>query len=125
MAAARVWRMRIKKAAQEAGTYRPYFDQVIATLADILERKDGAVELFQKSGGKVVVAHTNKAGATNLEKNPCLKVIEDCEAQALAYWRDLGLTPAGLKRINEESLKNGGGVAEKVSFSSLLESLTG
>lgn len=124
MAQARVWKQRIKKATLEAGTYRPYFDQVIATLADILQRKDEAVDLFKKSGGKVVVAHTNKAGATNLEKNPCLKVIEDCEATALTYWRDLGLTPAGLKRINEESMKNGG-IAEKVSFGSLLNELTG
>ena len=23
---------------------------------------------------------------------------------ALAYWRDLGLTPAGLKKINEEAM---------------------
>lgn len=32
------WRNRIKKACQAAGTYREYFDTVIDTLADILEK---------------------------------------------------------------------------------------
>ena len=38
----------------------------------------------------------------------------DCNAQALAYWRDLGLTPAGLKRLGEKGLinkDNSGGLA--------------
>lgn len=124
MANAKTWRMRIRAATKEAGTYRPYFEQVIAILADILERKDDAVDQYEKTGRKPVVAHTNKAGATNLEKNPCLRVIEECEAQALSYWRDLGLTPAGLKRINEEAMKQTG-PAKKMSFSSLLDELTG
>ena len=29
----------------------------------------------------------------------------DLDTQALAYWRDLGLTPAGLKKINEAAMK--------------------
>jgi hypothetical protein len=32
-------------------------------------------------------------------------VWQDLNTQALAYWRDLGLTPAGLKKLNEAALK--------------------
>ena len=37
-------------------------------------------------------------------KNPALKVVDDLNKTALAYWRDLGLTPAGLKRLGESTL---------------------
>ena len=99
------WTDKIKSACIEAGTYRPYFDDVIETLGDILSRRDEAREVFAESGGNVLVDHTNKAGATNLEQNPVLRLINDLNRDALAYWRDLGLTPAGLKRIDENSMK--------------------
>lgn len=99
------WTARITEACQAAGTYRPWFDDVIATLADILERRDIARRLFEEEGGQVLVEHTNKAGATNTEQNPILRMLNDLNRDALAYWRDLGLTPAGLKRIDEGAMK--------------------
>lgn len=99
------WRARITASCTAAGTYRPWFDDVIDTLADILERRDIARALFEESGGNVLVNHTNKAGATNIEQNPVLRLINDLNRDALAYWRDLGLTPAGLKKIDEQSMK--------------------
>lgn len=99
------WVERIKSCTVEAGTYRPFFDDVIATLGGILERRDLAQELFVKTKQKVVVKHTNKGGATNLEQNPIMRLINDLNRDALAYWRDLGLTPAGLKRIDENAMK--------------------
>jgi len=99
------WVVRIRTCCQQAGTYREYFEDVIATLADILERRDIARELFDASGGNVLVDHTNKAGATNSEQNPVLRMVNDLNRDALAYWRDLGLTPAGLKRIDEGAMK--------------------
>lgn len=98
------WKRRIKKACEQAGTYREFFDPVIDTLADILERRDDAKEKFKATGGNTVVVHTNKGGATNVVKNPALVVIDDLNKTALQYWRDLGLTPAGLKRIDEEAM---------------------
>jgi hypothetical protein len=32
-------------------------------------------------------------------------VWQDLNTQALAYWRDMGLTPAGLKKLNDAALK--------------------
>ena len=99
------WRSRIKKACKAAGTYQPFFDQMIDTLAGILEMRDNAREKFEEAGGDPVIEHTNKNGNTNLVRNPALTVIMECNTQALAFWRDLGLTPAGLKRVNDEGLK--------------------
>ena len=99
------WKARITACCELAGTYRAWFDEIIATLADILARRDQAMKVFEETGGEVLVEHTNKAGATNLEQNPCLRLINDLNRDALAYWRDLGLTPAGLKRIDEQAMK--------------------
>ena len=96
------WAENIKKACENIGTYKKEFDPVIDTLADILETRDKALEQFRKSGGNPIVSHTNKGGATNLAKNPLLVIAMDLNTQALAYWRDLGLTPAGLKKLNGE-----------------------
>ena len=97
------WKKRITRDVKAAGTYQKYFGSVIDTLARILERRDDAEELFIASGCNILVKHTNKGGATNIEQNPALRLINDLNRDALAYWRDLGLTPAGYKRLNLEA----------------------
>jgi hypothetical protein len=99
------WKNRIIESCRAAGTYREFFLPVIDTLAGILEKRDEAQEMFKASGGNILVKHTNKGGATNIEQNPALRLINDLNRDALAYWRDLGLTPAGLKKIDEEAMK--------------------
>lgn len=101
----KTWKAKIKSACEAAGTYRPFFDYVIDTLAEILERRDLALETFEKTGGSIIVKHTNKNGSTNLEQNPALRLANDLNRDALTYWRDLGLTPAGLKKLNDSMLK--------------------
>ena len=101
----KTWKSYIKRACENAGTYWAFFDPVIDTLAGILEQRDMAQKVFDKTGGEVIVLHTNKAGATNAEQNPALRLINDLNRDALAYWRDLGLTPAGLKKINEKAMQ--------------------
>lgn len=93
------WKNRIKRACKAAGTYQPFFDNVIDTLARIMELRDNAQEKFEESGGETVVSHTNKNGSTNVVKNPALVVIMDCNAQALAYWKELGLTSRSYKMM--------------------------
>ena len=99
------WKRKIKTACQNAGTYRPFFDITINSLAELLEMRDRAMEQYVASGGNPVIVHTNKAGKANLAKNPALTVYDDLNKTALAYWRDLGLTPAGLRRISEDAMK--------------------
>ena len=95
------WKERIIAKAKEAGTYRDCFADAIDTLSSILERRDDAEAQFVKSGGRATVTHTNKGGNANTVKNPALTIIDDMNKTALMYWRDLGLTPAGLKRIKD------------------------
>lgn len=93
------WKNKIKDSCIEAGTYQPFFEQVIDTLAGILEMRDNANEKFEASGGNTIVKHTNKGGATNIVKNPALVVLMECNSQALLYWTQLGLTPKAYKSM--------------------------
>lgn len=110
----------IKQNMVEVGTYKPQFDKVINNLAKIYEDMDTAREQFEKSGGSLIVKHTNKNGSTNLVKNPYYLIIEGLQANILQYSRELGLTPMGLKKINEKEMSG----KKKVSkLDSVLESL--
>ena len=109
------WKEKIKQCSESAGTYREFFEPVMDTLAGILEKRDDAQEAFVKAGSKMVIRHTNKGGATNIEQNPLLRGVNDLNRDALAYWRDLGLTPAGYKKLNADVVeKNSGGGLEKL-----------
>ena len=97
---AKRWRKKIKQSAEESGTYRPFFDPVIKTLAEILEDRDRAREEWLVAGGSSVI-ETDKG----MTKNPRMTAYNDLNTTALAYWRDLGLTPKGLKAIDEQAMK--------------------
>lgn len=99
------WLRKIKKAVRAVGTYQASFDAPMDTLAGILERRDKAVADFEESGSVMVYPVTNTQGETVLKQNPLLKTVNELNRDALAYWRDLGLTPAGLKRINDTAVQ--------------------
>lgn len=101
------WKSKIKEAMVKVGTYNASFEGAIDTLADILERRDSAYREFLEEGGAATCEHVSDRGAVNVKKNPRLQVWQDLNTQALAYWRDLGLTPAGLKKLNEAALSGG------------------
>lgn len=119
MAKKATWKRRIKAACDEAGTYQPFFDLAIDQLAGIMENRDAAQEQYKASGSHPVIMHTNKGGNTNLVKNPALVIINECNQIALAYWRDLGLTPAGFKKLDGSAIKKDNGA----SFEDLLSNL--
>lgn len=87
---------------------------VVETLAAILEQRDKTHREFMESGGKSTIEYTNKGGSTNRTKNPLLVLWDDLNKSALAYWRDLGLTPSSYKKMTGDSPKNGviGGLEE-------------
>lgn len=111
------WKKLIVSACEEAGTYQSYYDSVIDTLATVMETRDDALKQYKAEGSEPVIEHTNQGGNTNTVKNPLLVMVMDCNAQALAYWRDLGLTPAGMKRLGEKS------VTQKDTKASLADAL--
>lgn len=99
------WKRKIVQQTKAVGTYKEAFEPVIITLAGILEQRDQVYEQYIEEGAEPLHEYTNKNGSTNLTKNPLLVLWDELNKSALTYWRDLGLTPAGLKKIDEQSMK--------------------
>lgn len=115
------YKKKIIKEMKSVGTYKSEFNKIIDNLAKIYEDMDNAREQFEKSGGKLVVKHTNKNGSTNLVKNPFYLVIEGLQNNILLYNRELGLTPAGYKKIVGDSMKED----KKKGLADILASIEG
>lgn len=102
----RTWKERIKKACKGAGTYQPYFDNAIDTLAGILETRDDVEQKYIESGAEPVVGYTNKSGNTNMIRNPLLSTYDEMNKTALMYWKELGLTPSAYKKVTGDKPKD-------------------
>lgn len=94
------WKAYITEATRNVGTYRPEFDKIIETLAAMLEKRDDINEEYTSLPEPVIHYPNGTVG-----KNPLLLLWDGLNKSALAYWRDLGLTPAGLKKLNESAIK--------------------
>lgn len=92
----------------------PSYASVVETLAGILEERDRVYDTYRKSGEGAVREYTNKAGATNLTKNPLLVLWDELNKTALAYWRELGLTPSSYRKMTGDGPRKEkpGGLAE-------------
>lgn len=99
------WKNKIRTQVNASGTYRPQFSSVVDALAKVLEQRDRAYTQFLEEGGAFLVTKTSDRGAVNEVKNPLFVAWMDLNAQALSYWRELGLTPSGLKKIDEDAMK--------------------
>lgn len=107
---------------QAIGTYREEFIPTIERLAALYCQRDLLEKQFAASGGNPVIMHTNKAGASNPTKNPFLTARDEVYNQLLSHERELGLTPAALKKMNESALRP----AQVSGFAAALEqALTG
>lgn len=99
------WIAEIQAACQELGVYKDAFAPTVEMLADVLIQREKTWNEFQESGGTTMIPYTNKNGSTNLVKNPLLIMWNELTKTALSYRRELGLTPAGLKKLDEKALK--------------------
>lgn len=95
----KAWKNRIAASLKQISVDPKQYQAVIDTLADILEQRDACLERYVSDGAVPVMEYTNKGGATNTVKNPLLILWTDLNAQALAYWRELGLTPSAYKKM--------------------------
>lgn len=77
---------------------------VVEALAGILEQRDKTFREFKDFGGRSVIEYTNKGGSTNMTKNPLLVLWDDLNKSALAYWRELGMTPSSFKKMTGGTL---------------------
>ena len=98
------FRQKIRQSCKGVGTYKPEFESLIGRLASVYVRMNECQEEFQKSGGRILVGHTTKSGGKVFSKNPLLIEQKKKKKTALDMERDLGLTPAALKRINEAAM---------------------
>jgi len=100
----KTWKKRITNASKAIGTYNNSFNDMIDTLSDILEQRDRAYDVYIEAGAEPCIIKISDRGAENVAKNPRIQLWIDLNAQALAYWRDLGLTPAGLKKLGDNTV---------------------
>jgi hypothetical protein len=84
------------------GTYRPQFDRTVRTYAEMSYDYKILLRQFENSGDQFVDEYTNKSGATNAMTTAIYSEIKTIRKEMVTYESILGLTPAGLKRINKE-----------------------
>lgn len=111
------WKTKIVKACKDAGTYEEYFSGAIDALSEILEKRDSAAEQYEALGALPVIEHTNQGGATNYVKHPAVVLWNELNTSALAYWRELGLTPSSFKKATGEIPKKekSGGLLDELA----------
>ena len=93
------WKAEIESQVCVHRSYISSFQTTINILSEMLEERDRVYAEYIKSGAHPVVNFTSDRGATNLKQNPLLKQWHELNVAALAYLRDLGITPAGLRKI--------------------------
>lgn len=107
------WKKQIEESCKEAGTYQPFFDGAIETLAMILEQRDKIHKQYVAEGSNpTVIRHTDRSNEKNIAKNPLLLLENDLNAQALAYWKELGLTMKSWKELKNQINQNVGGLED-------------
>lgn len=99
------YKRQIVKRLKVLALYKAEFDPTISRLAALYVECDKLDEQYKESGGSPVVMHTGTYGAKNPKKNPILETRDQVYTQLLAHERELGLTPAALKKINESQLR--------------------
>ena len=99
------WKNLIIKQLTALGLQNDAYESTVESLAAILEQRDKTFDEFQQGGGKSVIEYTNKGGSTNMTKNPLLVLWDDLNKTALAYWRELGLTPSSYKKLTGTGAK--------------------
>ncbi len=83
--------------------YRVEYVATIERLATLYVVAENLEAKLADSGFEPVIQQTNRAGIENTVKNPCITACTEIYTQILAHERELGLTPAALKKIGEPS----------------------
>lgn len=97
--------VKINKAMRAADTYQEIYTEVIKTLAAVLAERDHIYEQYVKEGSEPLVDVLTDRGSPQRRPNPLLDQWNKLNQTALSYWKELGLTPAGLKKLNDEATK--------------------
>ena len=91
--------MQIAENMMALGIYKPEFNITISIYAGLVEQYQMLEKEFKKSKFTVV----EKTGySDNTKKSPMVGTLESLRKDILSYSNALGLTPSGLKKINDE-----------------------
>lgn len=90
---------QVKENMIALGVYKPQFDYAISIYAGLIEQYNALEKEFKKSKFTVI----EKTGySDNGKKAPIVATLENLRKDILSYSNVLGLTPVGLKKINDE-----------------------
>ena len=103
------WKKIIEDQIKFDHDYIPSFQTTIQILSEMLEERDRIYSMYIESGAQPVVNFTSDRGAINLKPNPLLRQWQDINTLCLSYLRDLGLTAAGLRKLQGQLPKDNGG----------------
>lgn len=108
----------IMAAMQAVGTYKPDFTAAIHQLAMLLRDQEQTRKEYRDRGSQPLIWREGKNGEYQV-KNPLLGILETQRRDAVMMLAQLGLTPTGLKKINDEMKKKPGasGLARRVAGS--------
>ena len=98
------FRVKIREACRNVGSYREDFEPVISRLAELYVRANLAKDQWRAEGSEFYITQTNKGGNEYYIKHPLLTEIDNTERNILQLEKELGLTPAAIRRINEAAL---------------------
>lgn len=90
------WISKIKREMGDA--YDVKYKSVVDALAEILEQRDKVMEEYVDAGSHPVIF-----SGTITRKSPHMQLYCDLAKSALAYWRELGLTPSSLRKITGDN----------------------
>ena len=103
------WKKIIEDQIKFDHDYIPSFQTTIQILSEMLEERDRVYSMYIESGAQPVVNFTSDRGAINLKPNPLLRQWQDINTLCLSYLRDLGLTAAGLRKLQGQLPKENSG----------------
>lgn len=92
--------LEARKGMKVLGVYKEEFEPVIRIYGQLRHQYDQLTERFEKSD-----FNYSEETAQGSKKHPIVTTLESLRKDILSYASQLGLTPAGLKRINDESMK--------------------
>lgn len=98
------WRKAITKDLTGLGIWKPEFESTVKMLAEVMVQRQNVWKEYEADGCRPVITGINKGGNEYMQKNPLLSMWDDLTKTALSYRRELGLTPAGLKKLREDAM---------------------
>jgi len=99
------YKKRIKEQINFDSEFIPNFETTISILCEILEERDRVYKLYQEQGQTPVIDYTTDRKSTNPKINPLLDTWNKLNNTALTYLDKLGLTPAGLRKLQGQLQK--------------------